>query len=126
MRFEYRTRDNSFYRLNPWARIAYLLTLFYLSVLFSGIPLQLEVMALVLLTAFLAGVLKEALYYSRIIIYMSLFLAAISIVFGPGGASIFRIYVFDITVDPVLFSISMTLRLISSVMSFEMVLLTVR
>jgi energy-coupling factor transport system permease protein len=125
MKFAYRKRETAFYNLNPWARIAYLSALFYLSVLFSSIVIQLAVLLLIVITAFLAGVAREALYFSRFIVYMSGFLAIISVIFGPGGKTIYSIASIYITLSPVLFSISMTIRLISSVMSFEMLLLTV-
>ncbi len=125
MKFAYRRRETSFYNLNPLARIAYLSALFYLSILFSSIEIQMAVLFLIIITACLAGVLREAFYFSRFIVYMSAFLAVISVIFGPGGRIIYSISFISVTISPVLFSISMTIRLVSSVMSFEMLLLTV-
>lgn len=111
--------------LNEISRIFYFLTLFFLSVLFSNITLQLIVLFSALLVALGAGVIVESLSFAKYILFFSAVLSVISVLAAPGGTLLYRLPFTNITSSPLLFSASMLIRLLSSVISLNLLLLAV-
>lgn len=125
MKFIYRQRDSPLSSLNEYTRVVLLLSLFFLSVLFSSIPMQAVVLAAILLTAAAGQVFRPSLAFVRYLIMLSAFIFATSILLAPGGTALLSAGGFEITSSPILFSFSMTLRIVSSVISFNLLLLAV-
>ncbi len=125
MRFVFRERESLLSSINEVSRIFLFLSLFFLSVLFSNIELQLVVLCSILVTALAGGVLRDSLMFVKYSAYFSFFLFIVSIVFAPGGTVLFHISFFNLTASPLLFSFSMFLRIISSVLSLNLLLLAV-
>lgn len=125
MKYVYRPRDSRLSTLDDLTRIVMFLSLFFLSVLFSSIPMQLIALVAILLTAVLAGVLRPALGFVRYILFLSALLLFTSVILAPGGQTVARLPLLSITLSPLLFSLSMFLRLASSVISVNLLLLAV-
>ena len=125
MNLIYRKRAVRLSSLNDISKIVLFLSLFLMSVFFSSIPLQLVVLSAIILTATVAGVLRDALPFARYVTYLAVLLAATSVFLAPGGAVLLRFHSFSLTLSPLLFSISMLLRLLNSVLSLNLLLLAV-
>ncbi len=125
MRLIYREKESAFSSLSEAVRITVLLVLFVLSVLLSSIQLQLVVLAATLVTAASAGVTAESLLLARYVVYLSSFILLISVFLAPGGRVLLSLPLLHITSSPVLYSLSMLIRILGSVIALNLLLLTV-
>lgn len=125
MKLIYRERESAFSSLSESVRITVLLVLFLLSVLLSSIQLQAALLAAILVTAAAAGVTAESLMLARYVAYLSSFILLISVFLAPGGRVLLSLPLLHITSAPVLYSISMLIRILSSVIALNLLLLTV-
>jgi len=125
MEMIYRERASALVVLNEPVRVLYFLTVFYFAILFSSVQYQAAILVTLLILSILSGVLKEVLRFAAYMATFALILSIISVLFGPGGPVLFRIPFISITYSPVLFSISMGLRLVNSVIALNLLLLAV-
>lgn len=101
------------------------LTLFFLSVLFSNIALQTVVLLAILLTASSARVMRESLAFLTYVLIFIALIVLFSLFLAPGGVLITRLWFFSVTLSPLLFSLSMGLRIVCSVLALNLLLLAV-
>lgn len=125
MKYVYRGRNSPILSLNELTRIVLFLTLFFLSVLFSNISLQVVILSAILLTALVSRVLRESLLFLKYILIFISFLVLISLFLAPGGVHLARVGFFTLTLSPLLFSLSMGLRIVCSVLALNLLLLAV-
>ncbi len=125
MRFIFRNRGSMLSSLNEVSRIFFFMTLFFLSVLFSNITLQLTTLFATLLVALSAGVIVESLSFAKYVLFFSAVLSIISVLVAPGGTLLYQLSFVRITTSPLLFSLSMLIRMLSSVISLNLLLLAV-
>ena len=126
MLFPYQDKNTSLHRLDARPKMVFVLALFLLSILISDI-LYLSAMLVLALAVIVKGrVVRETLGLLRYTIYVVAFLFLFSIIFTPSvGPVLLDLGIVKITEGPVLFSISMSLRLILSVVAFAILTFTV-
>lgn len=125
MKYVYRGKSSPLLSLNEVTRIVLFLTLFFLSVLFSNIALQMVILMSILLTAISGRILRESLVFLKYLMIFISLLVIFSLFLAPGGLPIARVWFFSITLSPLLFSLSMGLRIVCSVLSLNLLLLAV-
>ena len=126
MLFPYQDKDTPLHRLDARPKMVFVLAFFLLSILISDI-LYLSAMLVLALTVVARGrVARETLGLLKYTIYVVAFLFLFSIIFTPSvGPVLLDLGIVKITEGPVLFSISMSLRLVLSVVAFAVLTFTV-
>ena len=126
MLFPYQDKDTPIHRLDARPKMVFVLAFFLLSILISDIGYLSAMLVLALAVVVRGQVARETLGLLKYTIYVVAFLFLFSIIFTPpAGGMLIDLGIVKITEGPVLFSISMSLRLILSVVAFAILTFTV-
>ena len=126
MLFPYQDKDTPLHRLDARPKMVFVLAFFLLSILISDI-LYLSAMLVLALAVIVRGrVARETLGLLKYTIYVVAFLFLFSVIFSPpSGATLLDLGIVKVTEGPTLFAISMSLRLVLSVVAFAILTFTV-
>jgi len=126
MLFPYQEKDSRIHRLDARPKMVFVLAFFLLSILISDILYLAVLLALVLAVAAAGRVMRETLGLLKYSVYVAAFLFLFSIVFAPAGdVVLLDLGLFRVMEGSVLFAVSMTLRLLLTVVAFAILTFTV-
>lgn len=119
MLFPYQDKDTRIHRLDARPKMAFVLSVFLISILVSDIFYLAVLFALVMAIVAAAGVARATLGLLRYTVYVAAFLFLFSIFFAQGSHVLFSMGPVKITRESLLFATSMTFRLFLAVSAFS-------
>lgn len=126
MLFPYQDKDSPIHRLDARTKMVFVLVFFLISILISDIIYLSVMLAFALIVAARGRVMRETLGLLKYTIYVAVFLFLFSIIFAPAGDRVLvDLGLFKVMEGSVLFAVSMSLRLLLSVVAFAILTFTV-
>jgi energy-coupling factor transport system permease protein len=123
--FPYQDKDSRIHRLDARPKMAFVLSVFLLSILISDIFYLMVLLAFVLAVVVVAKVLRATLSLLKYTVYVAALLFAFSILFTQGSHVLFSIGPLVVKEESLLFATSMSLRLFLVIVAFSVLTFTI-
>lgn len=123
--FPYKDIDSRIHRLDARAKMAFVLSIFLLSILISDIFYLAVLFSFTMLVVVVAKVLRATLSLLKYTVYVAAFLYLFSILVSQGSTVLFTIGPIVVKSESILFATSMAFRLFLAIAAFALLTFTV-